>query len=120
VLSALGLAERDALHDPAAAEQMFERVLAAHTEEDEFAANEHNNLGAAFGDEGRFDRAAEEFRAATRIEPSNEEYQLNLAISLGNLGRLPEARAAATAAMQLAPNDPTPRQLLNDLSKLPQ
>jgi Flp pilus assembly protein TadD len=119
VLSALGLAERDALHNPAEAERLFARVLAAHTEEDEFAANEHNNLGTAFGDEGRFDRAVEEFRAATRIEPANEEYQLNLAISLGNLGRLPEARAAATAAMQLAPNDPTPRQLLNDLSKMP-
>jgi tetratricopeptide (TPR) repeat protein len=116
-LSALALAERDALHNPAEAARLFERVIALHTEEDEFAANEHNNLGAVFGDEGRFDRAVQEFRTAVRIEPTNEEYQLNLAIALGNLGRFAEARTAAQAAARLAPNDPTPRQLLQDLSQ---
>jgi tetratricopeptide (TPR) repeat protein len=117
VISALALVERDDLHDAAAAEQLFEKALALHTEDDEFAASQHNNLGAVFGDQNKFAQAVAQFREAVRIQPNDPQYHLNLAIALATEDRRAEAIDEAKTAVQLAPNDSAPRQLLEDLTK---
>ena len=119
VLSALGLIARDDLHAPDRAISFFTQALAVHSQEDDFAAAQHNNLGAVYGDRGDFPRAAEQFRLATKILPGDPEYHLNLATALAAQNRIPEARTEALLALRLDPNNPAPTQLLQQLSSVP-
>jgi tetratricopeptide (TPR) repeat protein len=116
VLSALGLVARDDLHDLNRAATLFSRALAVHTENDDFSASLHNNLGAVYGDQDNFPSAIEQFRLAVNLFPADPEYHLNLASALAAANRLPEARSEAEAALRIAPSDPAARDLLERLN----
>ena len=57
--------------------------------------------GQRYGQEGRFDLAAEAFRAAVASDPANAEAVANLGISLANLGRTQEAQDRLLEALRL-------------------
>jgi tetratricopeptide (TPR) repeat protein len=116
LLSALGLVARDDLHDLNRAATLFSRALAIHTENDDFSASLHNNLGAVYGDQGNFPSAIEQFQLAVKIFPTDPEYHTNLASALAAANRLPEARSEAETALRIAPGDPAARSLLERLS----
>lgn len=117
VLSALGMVTRDDLHDPAKATGFFERAIAVHGASDDFAASQHNNLAAAYADEGNFAAAIEQLRDAVRIVPGDPEFHVNLASALAAQGRMAEAQSEAEAAQQIAPNDPVARSVLNAIQQ---
>jgi len=119
VLSALGLVTRDQQHDPARAIALFEKAIAAHSGEDDFAASQHNNLGAAFGDNGNLPAATAQFREAVRILPTDPEFHVNLASALAAQGHFTEARAEAEAALQIQPNYPPAQDLLRQILAQP-
>jgi len=116
VLSALGLVARDDLHDLNKAADLFSRVLTIHTEDDDFAASQHNNLGAVYGDQGNFTEAIAQFRRATQIEPADAEYHVNLASALAAQNRFDEARLEAQRALQLVPDNPAAREILERIA----
>lgn len=117
VLSALGLLARDGSHDPARAVALFQRALAAHAGEDDFAASQHNNLAAAYADLGNWEAAIAQEREAVRILPSDPEFHVNLAGALASSGHVAEARMEAQTALQLSPNDPAAMSLLRELTE---
>jgi Flp pilus assembly protein TadD len=117
VLAALGLVARDEHHDSARAETLFKKALAAHLQDDDFAASLHNNLGTVYGDEDRYPAAEDEFREAIRISPSDPEYHVNLASSYGAMGQYAEAKLEAQTALRLSPNDPAALEILARLEK---
>ena len=119
VLSALGLIARENLHDPVKAADYFQRALTAHGTEDAFAASQHNNLGTTFGDANNYKVAIEQFREAVRILPTDPEFHINLASSLAAEGQMAEARNEAEAALQIAPNDPAARAVLQQIMEQP-
>ena len=119
VLSALGLVARDQQHDPAKAIALFQKAIAAHSGEDDFAASQHNNLGAAFGDSGNLPAATTQFREAVRILPTDPEFHVNLASALAAQGHFTEARAEAEAALQVQPNYPPAQDLLRQILAQP-
>jgi tetratricopeptide (TPR) repeat protein len=104
VLNALGLlAWQHAGHlDEAAA--YFSRALAVHSEADDFKASLHSNLGAIYGEQGRFSDAIAEFRIAVQITPNDPEYLTNLATAFAAVGRTGEARRALEAVIAAAPD----------------
>ena len=61
--------------------------------------------GQQFGKEGRFDLAAQAFRAAVASDPHNAEALANLGISLANLGQTEEARARLEESLRLDDSD---------------
>jgi len=117
VLSALGMVTRDDLHDPAKATGFFEKAIAAHGTNDDFAASQHNNLAAAYADEGNFAAAIEQLRDAVQIVPADPEFHINLASALAAQGRLADAQSEAEAALHIAPNDPAARSVLNAIQQ---
>jgi tetratricopeptide (TPR) repeat protein len=117
VLSALGLVARDDLHDPAKATGFFERAIAAHGADDDFAASQHNNLAGAYADLGNMTAAVEQLHDAIRILPSDPEFHINLAGALAAQGNLNEAQTEAQTALQIAPNDPAARSMLNAIQQ---
>lgn len=119
VLSALGIVTRDDQHDPAKAIALFEKAIAAHSGDDDFAASQHNNLGAAFGDDGNLLAATAQFREAVRILPSDPEFHVNLASALAAQGNFAEARTEAQAALQIDPNYPPAQDLLRQILAQP-
>jgi Flp pilus assembly protein TadD len=104
VLNALGLlAWQHAGHlDEAAA--YFSRALEVHSEVDDFNASLHSNLGAIYGQQGRFSDAIAEFTIAVQITPNDPEYLTNLATAFAAVGRTGEARRALDAAIAAAPD----------------
>jgi Flp pilus assembly protein TadD len=114
-LAAMGLVARDTLHDTAQAIALFTRALAVHTAEDDFAASQHNNLGAAYADAGNFPAAIAQMSEAVRILPSDPGFHVNLATAYAASGRFTEARQEAQIATQIAPNDPNVNDLLQKL-----
>jgi len=104
VLNALGLlAWQHARHlDEAAA--YFSRALGVHSEADDFNASLHSNLGAIYGEQGRFFDAIAEFKIAVQITPNDPEYLTNLATAFAAVGRTGEARRALEAAIAAAPD----------------
>jgi len=117
VLSALGVVTRDNLHDPAKAAGLFERAIAAHGVNDEFAASQHNNLAAAYADLDNYSATIEQLRDAIRILPSDPEFHVNLASALAAQGKMAEAQSEAEAALQIAPNDPAARSVLSAIQQ---
>jgi tetratricopeptide (TPR) repeat protein len=116
ILSALGLIARDDQHDLNKAADLFSRVLAIHTEDDDFAASQHNNLGAVYGDLGDFAQAIAQFRRATQIVPTDPQYHVNLASALAAQNRFDEARSEAQLALHLAPDNSAAREILERLA----
>ena len=104
VLNALGLlAWQHAGHlDEAAA--YFSRALGVHSEADDFNASLHSNLGAIYGEQGRFSDAIAEFKIAVQITPNDPEYLTNLATAFAAVGRTGDARRALEAAIAAAPD----------------
>jgi Flp pilus assembly protein TadD len=111
VLNALGLIawQHDGHLDQAAA--YFSKALSVHTEADDFNASLHSNLGAVYGEQGRFSDALAQFEIALQIAPGDPEYLTNLATAFAALGRTNDARRALQAALSAAP-DYSPAHIL--------
>ena len=80
-------------------ETLFRHALAV-TEDNDTA---RNNLGVALEQQGRLAEAAEQYRAAARLEPGRFQGHHNLANALDHLGRPAEALVEHRRAVQLAP-----------------
>ena len=65
-----------------------------------------NNLGVAYMNQQRMDKAVEEFDAAIQADPSLAIAQLNKGIALLNLQKLAEAKLALDAAAAKEPDNP--------------
>jgi Flp pilus assembly protein TadD len=104
VLNALGLLawQRAGKLDEAAA--YFSRALGVHTEADDFNASLHSNLGAIYGQQGRFPDAIAEFKIAVQITPNDPEYLTNLGTAYAAVGRIGDARRELQAAIAAAPD----------------
>ncbi|HXK04041.1 MAG TPA: tetratricopeptide repeat protein [Verrucomicrobiae bacterium] len=59
--------------------------------------------GNAFFEAGKDEPAAERYREALSIRPNDAELHARLGVSLGRLGRLPEAEAELQAALKIDP-----------------
>ncbi len=104
VLNALGLlAWQHAGHLEEAA-AYFSRALEVHSESDDFNASLHSNLGAMYGQQGRFSDAIAEFKTAIQITPNDPEYLTNLGTAFAAVGRIGDARRAFQAALAAAPD----------------
>ena len=65
-----------------------------------------NNLGVAYMNQQRMDKAVEEFDQALKADPALTVAELNKGIALLNLQKLPEAEAALNAAAAKDPSNP--------------
>jgi protein O-mannosyl-transferase len=117
VLNALGLIawQNEGHFDEAAA--YFSRALGVHTEADDFNASLHSNLGAVYGQQGRFADAIVQFQIAVRISPRDPEFLTNLATAFQAVGRNDDARKALHAALAAAPNYEPARAALEQLGR---
>jgi protein O-mannosyl-transferase len=104
VLNALGLITWQ--HDGHLGEsaEYFSRALDVHSEPDDFNASLHSNLGAVYGQQGRFSDAIAQFKIAVQIAPHDPEYLTNLATAFRAVGRSDDARRALLAALAAAPD----------------
>ena len=73
---------------------------------DRAAAAMLNDLGVAYMNQQRMDKAVEEFDAALKADPTLTAAELNKGIALLNLQKLPEAEATLNAAASQDPSDP--------------
>jgi protein O-mannosyl-transferase len=117
VLNALGLVAWQHNHDLAGAATYFSRALAVHTDLDDFCASLHSNLGAVYGEQGRFSDAIAEFQLALRVVPNDPAYLTNLGTAFAAVGRLNDARAQLQAALAVAPGYEPARVALQRLSR---
>jgi tetratricopeptide (TPR) repeat protein len=85
--------------EPARAEELFRRALAA----DLYHAPAHNNLGTLLLRRGRLYEAAGEFEWAKRLLPGHPDPRLNLALTLEKAGRVDEAIAGYRTALEAYP-----------------
>jgi len=115
VLSALGLMEWQYHHDLNRAVERFSKALVVHSQDDDFKASVHSNLGGVYGERGDFTSAIEQFRLAVAISPENPEYHTNLANALGAAGRYDEARSEAEAALRIDPSYPAALVVLQNI-----
>lgn len=69
-------------------------------------ARPHNNLATAYLEDGRFEEALAEFRAALAIEPGHLEAHLGMGKTLAALGRFEEAEGHFETVRQLGPQGP--------------
>ena len=79
---------------------LFRHALAVTADNDVV----RNNLGVALEQQGRLAEAAEQYRAATRIEPDRYLGFHNLANALDHLGRPAEALAEHREAVRISPD----------------
>ena len=93
----------------------FSRALGVHSEADDFNASLHNNLGAIYGQQGRFSDAIAEFKIAVQITPDDPEYLTNLGAAFAVVGRIGDARRALQAALAAAPDYDPARVALEQL-----
>lgn len=115
VLNALGLlAWQHAGHLDEAA-RYFSRALEAHSEVDDFNASLHSNLGAIYGEQGRFSDAIAEFTIAVQITPNDAEYLTNLGTAFAAVGRIGDARRALKSAIASAPDYNPARVVLDQI-----
>jgi Flp pilus assembly protein TadD len=117
VLNALGLIawQHEGHLDEAAS--YFSKAIGFHTEADDFNASLHSNLGAVYGQQGRFADAIVQFQIAVRISPGDPEFLTNLAIAFQAVGRNDDARQALRAALAAAPDYSPARAALDQLGK---
>jgi tetratricopeptide (TPR) repeat protein len=73
----------------------------------------HLNLGNVFLERGQIDKAANEYAAAIRVQPSSAAAHTQLGIALSELGQLDRAIEMFQKALQLDPNDPAVGQKLD-------
>jgi protein O-mannosyl-transferase len=118
VLSALGVIAREEHHDLKRAEELFLRALAAHPQDDDLSASQHNNLAAVYADQGNFLAAIKEIRRAIRILPKDPEFHVNLANALAATGHFADGRVEAESALRIAPDDTNAREVLEQLNHL--
>ncbi|MGB8473713.1 MAG: tetratricopeptide repeat protein [Candidatus Acidiferrum sp.] len=116
VLNALGLFAQQHTHNLDQAAAYFSRALAIHTAPDDFNASLHNNLGAVYGDQGRFADAIKEFQMAISITPNDPEYLTNLASALAASGRYSDASTEIRAALAISPGYEPARDVLRQLT----
>ncbi len=76
------------------------------TSADSANAAKLNNLGVAYMNQQRMDKAVEEFEQALKADPNLTAAELNKGIALLNLQKLPEAEAALTDAAAKEPSNP--------------
>ena len=79
---------------------LFQHALAVTTDNDVA----RNNLGVALEQQGRLAEAAEQYRAAARLEPDRYQGHHNLAKMLDSLGRPTEALAEHREAVRISPD----------------
>lgn len=85
------------LHDnPSKAEKLLREALAA----DLFHGPAHNNLGVIYLARGQLYEAAGEFEWARKLMPGNPDPRVNLAITLERAGKVDDALAAYTSALE--------------------
>ena len=116
VLNALGLYEEQRNHQHESAVKYFQQALAIHTAQDMFTASLHNNLGTAYGEQGRYGEAIEQFKSAIAIAPDDPEFRMNLATALAAGGQNDAARAELTGLLARNPDYAPARELLSQLS----
>jgi Flp pilus assembly protein TadD len=85
--------------DLAGAERLLREALAA----DVFFGPAHNNLGVVFLKQGKRYEAANEFEWAKKLMPAHPDPRVNLAMTLEEAGRLDDAIASYTAALEVYP-----------------
>jgi Flp pilus assembly protein TadD len=115
VLNALGLLAWQHAGHLDEASSYFTRALGVHSEADDFNASLHSNLGAIYGEQGRFSDAIAEFKIAVQITPNDPEYLTNLATAFAAVGRTGEARRALEAVIAAAPDYSPARVALEHL-----
>ncbi len=115
VLNALGLLAWQHAGRLDEATAYFSRALGVHSEADDFNASLHNNLGAIYGQQGRFSEAIAEFKIAVQITPDDPEYLTNLGAAFAVVGRIGDARRALQAALAAAPDYDPARVALEQL-----
>lgn len=115
VLSALGQVDWQYRHDLNRAAELFSKALAIHTQQDDFAASLHNNLGSVYAEREEFPPAIDQFRLAAGITPGDPEYHTNLASALGAAGRYDEAQSQAEEALRIDPGFAGARAVLQQL-----
>ena len=114
-LNAQGIFAQQHSHDLDAAAAYFQRALEVHTEQDEFNASLHSNLGTVYGEQRRYADAIAHFRSAIAIAPADLEYRTNLAMALAANGRYDDARAEIRGALAMDPNYEPARAVLRQL-----
>ena len=82
------------------------------------SADLHNILGLSFAQQGRFEEAIAEFRAAMRQEPDSAMTHWHLGAALASRGARQEAVEHLRRSVQLDPNNPLARQDLQALLAL--
>jgi Flp pilus assembly protein TadD len=115
VLNALGLIawQHNGHLDEAAT--YFSNAIGIHTEADDFNASLHSNLGAVYGQQGRFSDALAQFEIAVQIAAGDPEYLTNLATAFAAVGRTDDARRALQAALSASPDYNPARILLEQI-----
>jgi tetratricopeptide (TPR) repeat protein len=82
------------------AEELLREALAA----DLFFGPAHNNLGVVFLKQGKRYDAANEFEWARKLMPGHPDPRVNLALTLEEAGRVDEALASYSAALEVYPD----------------
>jgi tetratricopeptide (TPR) repeat protein len=85
--------------DLTAAERLLREALAA----DLFFGPAHNNLGVVFLKQGKRYEAANEFEWAKKLMPAHPDPRVNLAMTLEEAGKVDDAIASYTAALEVYP-----------------
>src|SRR3974390_3614507 len=88
------------------ASSVWMSALPSEKPPDAATAAKLNNLGVAYSNQQRMDKAVEEFDRALKADPSLTAAELNKGIALRNLQKLPEAQAALDAASAREPSNP--------------
>jgi tetratricopeptide (TPR) repeat protein len=73
-------------------------------------AGAHNNLGNSLADQGRWDEAVPQFRAALGLDPEYADAHTNLGRALLQAGQFEESIAHFQAAIKFRPQDPDARR----------
>jgi tetratricopeptide (TPR) repeat protein len=104
-LNTMGLVAWQGDHNAQAAVQYFERALNAGPT-DITAASIHNNLGAIYGEQHKYEPAILNFQTAAQLDPQNPQYVTNVGNLYGMMGKPAEAKAGFERALQIQPGYP--------------
>ncbi len=100
ILVACGITMENQLRHWQNSVTLFQHALAVTTDNDV----SRDNLGVALEQQGRLAEAAEQYRAAAKLEPDRYQGHHNLANALDRLGRSAEALAEHREAVRLGPD----------------